>query len=49
VSVQPGIYDGNHIGIDSTGPVTKDAKLLYRVVFGWQYAEAITTAPTCTA
>jgi len=37
ISLQTGIFDGNHAGIDSTGPITKDGKLLYRVVLGESY------------
>ncbi len=37
LSVQTGLFDGNHIGFDSTGAITKDNKLLYRVVAGESY------------
>ncbi|HZZ18267.1 MAG TPA: TonB-dependent receptor plug domain-containing protein, partial [Opitutaceae bacterium] len=37
LSVQTGLFDGNHIGFDSTGPLTKDKKLLYRIVAGESY------------
>jgi len=37
LSVQTGLFDGNHVGFDSTGAVTKDNKLLYRVVAGDSY------------
>jgi iron complex outermembrane receptor protein len=37
LSVQTGLYNGNHVGLDTTGPLTKDAKLLYRVVSGMTY------------
>jgi iron complex outermembrane receptor protein len=38
LSVQAGLYDGNRVSLDTTGPVTKDAKLLYRVVSAFQYS-----------
>jgi iron complex outermembrane receptor protein len=38
VNLQTGIYDGNRVVIDSTGPLTKSAKLLYRVVAAGQYS-----------
>ena len=37
LSVQTGLYNGNHIGLDTTGAITPDAKLLYRVVSGMTY------------
>lgn len=37
VSVQVAPFDGNHLGLDSTGPLTKDNKLLYRVILGESY------------
>jgi len=37
LSVQTGIFDGNHIGLDTTGPLTADKKLLYRVIAGESY------------
>jgi outer membrane receptor protein involved in Fe transport len=37
LSVQTGLFDGNHIGLDTTGPVTKDGKLLYRIIAGEAY------------
>ncbi|MFI5335380.1 MAG: TonB-dependent siderophore receptor [Opitutales bacterium] len=37
VSFQTGIFNGNHLGLDSTGPLTKDGKLTYRVVLGESY------------
>jgi len=38
VNLQTGIYDGNRVTIDSTGPLTKSGKLLYRVVAAGQYS-----------
>jgi iron complex outermembrane receptor protein len=37
LSLQTGIFDGNHAGLDTTGPLTKDKKLLYRLVVGESY------------
>src|SRR5581483_7356750 len=37
ISLQTGLFEGNHVGIDSTGPLTKDHKLLYRIVAGERY------------
>jgi len=37
LSVQTGIYDGNRVSFDSTGPLTADNKLLYRVVASESY------------
>jgi iron complex outermembrane receptor protein len=37
VSVQTGLFEGNHASIDTTGPITKDGKLLYRAVLGESY------------
>ncbi len=39
LSVQTGLYNANHVGVDTTGPITKDDKLLYRVVAGMTYAD----------
>jgi iron complex outermembrane receptor protein len=38
LSAQTGLYDANRVSIDSTGPVTKDGKLLYRMVGAMQYS-----------
>ncbi len=37
VTIQTGIFEGNHATIDTTGPITKDGKLLYRIVLGETY------------
>ncbi|HXN34732.1 MAG TPA: TonB-dependent receptor plug domain-containing protein [Opitutaceae bacterium] len=37
LSVQTGLFEGNHVGLDSTGPVMKNGKLLFRVVLGETY------------
>ena len=37
LSIQTGLFDGNHVGLDTTGPVTKDGKLLYRLIAGQTY------------
>ncbi len=37
LSVQTGLFEGNHIGFDTTGPITPDKKLLYRIVAGEAY------------
>lgn len=37
LTVQTGVYDGNRVSFDSTGPITKDKKLLYRVVMSESY------------
>ncbi len=37
LTVQTGLFDGNHVGLDTTGPLTKDKKLLYRIVAGESY------------
>ncbi|HKB89022.1 MAG TPA: TonB-dependent receptor plug domain-containing protein [Opitutaceae bacterium] len=39
ITVQTGLYDGNHVDIDTTGPVTADGKLLYRLVAAEQYSK----------
>jgi iron complex outermembrane receptor protein len=39
LSVQAGMFDGNRVSIDSSGPLTSDSKLLYRVVGAMQYSE----------
>ncbi len=36
-SIQTGLFEGNHLGLDTTGPLTKDKKLLYRIVAGESY------------
>jgi len=38
VTLQTGLFDGNHADIDSTGPITADGKLLYRIVAAEQYS-----------
>ena len=37
ITLQTGLFEGNHATLDSTGPLTKDGKLLYRVVAGESY------------
>jgi iron complex outermembrane receptor protein len=37
LSLQTGLFEGNHVGLDSTGPLTPDHKLLYRIVAGERY------------
>jgi iron complex outermembrane recepter protein len=37
LTLQTGLFEGNHATIDTTGPLTKDGKLLYRVVLGETY------------
>src|SRR5580698_9725177 len=37
ITIQTGIFKGNHATLDTTGPLTKDGKLLYRVVLGETY------------
>ncbi|MEN9636464.1 MAG: hypothetical protein RL077_4868 [Verrucomicrobiota bacterium] len=37
--LQVGLFDANRIDIDSTGPLTKDGKLLYRLVAAQQYSD----------
>ena len=39
LSVQAGIFDANRISLDSTGSLTADSKLLYRVVGAMQYSD----------
>jgi iron complex outermembrane receptor protein len=38
LSVQTGLYDANHVGLDTTGPLTRDGKALYRFVSGLTYS-----------
>jgi len=40
LSVTVGLFDANHIGIDTTGPITKDKKLQFRLVAGETYSDA---------
>ncbi len=37
ITAQTGLFEGNHFTIDSTGPLTKDHKLLYRITAGERY------------
>jgi len=37
ISAQTGLFDGNHLGLDTTGSLTSDHKLLYRLVAGERY------------
>jgi iron complex outermembrane receptor protein len=37
IGVQTGIFDGNKVSLDSTGPLTNDKKLTYRLVAGYSY------------
>jgi len=37
LTVQTGLFEGNHAGVDTTGPITKDGKLLYRAILGETY------------
>jgi outer membrane receptor for ferric coprogen and ferric-rhodotorulic acid len=37
LTVQTGLFEGNHAGLDTTGPLTSDGKLLYRVIAGESY------------
>ena len=39
LSAQVGLYDATRASLDSTGPLTKDGKLLYRVVAAMQYSD----------
>jgi iron complex outermembrane receptor protein len=39
LSVQTGLYDANHVGLDATGPLTSNGKLLYRFVAGSTYSD----------
>jgi iron complex outermembrane receptor protein len=39
LKLQTGLFDGNHVDLDSTGRLTKDGKLLYRVVAAMQYSD----------
>jgi iron complex outermembrane receptor protein len=39
ITAQTGLFDGNEFTLDSTGPVTKDKKLLYRAIFGETYSD----------
>lgn len=38
LSVQTGLYDANHVGLDTTGPLTSNGKLLYRFIIGSTYS-----------
>ncbi len=37
ITVQTGLFEGNHVGLDTTGPITADKKLLYRFILGETY------------
>ena len=37
IGVQVGLFDANKVTLDSTGPLTKDKKLTYRLVVGQSY------------
>lgn len=37
LTVQAGLFEGNKVGIDATGPITPDQKLLYRLAAGETY------------
>ena len=37
IGVQTGLFDGIKVTVDSTGPLTKDKKLQYRLVAGYSY------------
>ncbi len=37
--MQTGLFDANHIGLDTTGPITRDGKTLYRVVAAMTYSD----------
>jgi iron complex outermembrane receptor protein len=37
ITFQTGLFEGNHVTFDTTGPLTKDKKLLYRIVAGERY------------
>jgi len=37
LALQTGVFDGNHATFDSTGPLTKDGKLAYRVIAAESY------------
>jgi len=39
LQLQVGLFDANHVDLDSTGRLTKDGKLLYRVVAAMQYSD----------
>lgn len=39
ITTQVGIYDANSVSLDSTGPLTKDRRLLYRIVVASLYSE----------
>ena len=38
LKLQAGLFDANHADLDSTGSLTKDGRLLYRVVAAMQYS-----------
>ena len=40
LTAQVGIYDANNLNIDSTGRLTSDSRLLYRVIVAEQYADS---------
>jgi iron complex outermembrane receptor protein len=37
ITLQTGLFEGNHVGVDATGPITADKKLLYRFILGETY------------
>ncbi len=39
IGVQVGLFDANKITLDSTGPLTKDKKLQYRLIIGQTYTD----------
>ncbi len=39
LSVQTGLYDANHVSIDTTGPLTRDGKALYRLIGAMTYSD----------
>jgi hypothetical protein len=39
IGAQAGLFDGNKVWFDTTGPITKDKKLTYRLVAGYTYSK----------
>lgn len=39
IGIQTGLFDANKVTLDSTGPLTKDKKLTYRLIVGYTYSE----------
>lgn len=39
IGVQVGLFDANKVTLDTTGPLTKDKKLTYRLVAGYTYTK----------